>query len=39
MDDPEHEDDPVRVDDVVHHAMVADPEAVECVPRATDRLD
>lgn len=37
MDDPEHEEYAILGDDVVHHAVVADAETVERVPRALDR--
>ena len=38
MDDPEHEKNVIVLDEVVHHAIVADTEAVERVRLAPDRL-
>ena len=39
IDDAEHQDRAVVVDDVVHHAVVADTQPVEGVVGATDGLD
>jgi len=39
VDDSEHEEDAVFADDVVHDAVVADPEPVEGVRLSADRLD
>ena len=38
MDDPEHEENPVFLDEVVHDAVVADAEPVEGVCPSSDRL-
>lgn len=38
MDDAEHEEDSVFVDEVVHDAVVADAESVEGVCLSADRL-
>ena len=39
IDDAEHQDHVVCVDDVVHHAVVADAQPVEGIVGAMDRLD
>ena len=39
MDNAEHEDDPIFLDDVVHHAIVANAESVKRVRKALDCLD
>jgi hypothetical protein len=39
IDDAEHQQHVVVVNDVVHHAVVADPQAMEGVVGATDGLD
>ena len=39
IDDAEHQDHAVLVDDVVHHAVVADAQSVEGIVGATDGLD
>lgn len=39
MDDPKDENDAVVVEDVIHHAVVADSQPVEGVAHTLDRLD
>lgn len=39
MHDAQHQDDMILIDDVVHHAVVADPNSVKRVAHALDRLD
>lgn len=39
MHDAEHENDPVFVDNVVHHAMIANAESVKRVRKTLDGLD
>jgi hypothetical protein len=39
MDDAEHKNDPVLVDDVIHQAIVPNAESVKGVREALDRLD
>jgi hypothetical protein len=38
MDEAEYQDDLVLRDDVVHHAVIADPKAMKRVAGALDRL-